>query len=93
MSGSFARVKRVVAVVPLAGSKFRLTCARKNHSETWFINNGCAVTAGIMAAVYRDNTTYGIHSFDMSIRLTMNGSPFGQRRMDTLGTPLADGNS
>lgn len=29
MSGSFARVKRAVAVVPLEESKFRLTCARR----------------------------------------------------------------
>ncbi len=48
---------------------------QKNHSETWFINNGCAVTAGIMAAAYRDNTTYGIHSFDMSIKVDDEWKP------------------
>lgn len=38
--------------------------SQKSHSSSWFKNYGCAVTAGIMAAAYHDNTTYNIHSFD-----------------------------
>lgn len=38
--------------------------SQKTHSEKWFRDSGCAVTAGIMAAAYHDNTIYNIHSFD-----------------------------
>lgn len=38
--------------------------SQKSHPDSWFKQNGCAVTAGIMAAAYHDNTTYGIQSFD-----------------------------
>ena len=38
--------------------------SQKSHTDQWFRGAGCAVTAGIMAAAYRDNTIYNIHSFD-----------------------------
>lgn len=38
--------------------------SQKSHPNSWFKQKGCAVTAGIMAAAYHDNTTYGIQSFD-----------------------------
>lgn len=38
--------------------------SQKSHTNQWFRGAGCAVTAGIMAAAYHDNTIYNIHSFD-----------------------------
>lgn len=38
--------------------------SQKNHPVPWFQGNGCAVTAGIMAAAYRDRENYTVTSFD-----------------------------
>ena len=38
--------------------------SQKNHPVSWFQGNGCAVTAGIMAAAYRDRENYTVTSFD-----------------------------
>lgn len=49
--------------------KIPIYLSQKSHPNDWFKGNGCAVTAGIMAAAYHDNTTYNIQSFDKDIKV------------------------
>ena len=56
--------------------------SQKSHTDQWFRGAGCAVTAGIMAAAYHDNTIYNIHSFDGTAPAS---SLIGPKAMVTFG--------